>query len=203
MDEQKVTGVTGRGIPLAGNDMDTDRIIPARFMKCVTFDGLGEYAFHDARFDEEGGEKEHPFNDSRFKGGSVLIVGSNFGCGSSREHAPQALMRYGIEAIIGESFAEIFRGNCSALGVPVVEVTHEEAELLRALVEDAPDTEIAIDLTAGSIAAGGYHIRFKMPEANQKVLVSGTWDTTSVLLAGKDRIEATVGRIPYLNDFRG
>jgi 3-isopropylmalate/(R)-2-methylmalate dehydratase small subunit len=202
MEDSKITDVAGRGIPLPGNDVDTDRIIPARYMKCVTFDGLGEYAFYDARFDEEGNQKEHPFNDSRYKGGSILIVGSNFGCGSSREHAPQALMRYGIEAIIGESFAEIFRGNCSALGVPLAEVSHEEAELLRTLVEDEPDTEIAIDLDAGTITAGGYHIRFDMPEANQKVLVSGTWDTTSVLLAGKERIEDKVREIPYLNDFR-
>ena len=201
--ESVVSGAAGRGIPVPGNDMDTDRIIPARFMKCVTFDGLGEYAFHDARFDEEGNAKEHPFNDPRYKGAGIMIVGSNFGCGSSREHAPQALMRYGVRALIGESFAEIFAGNCSALGVPTVTVSAQEIELLSHLVHDEPETEISIDLKARTIQAGGYRMEFRMPESSRKVLVEGTWDTTAVLLAGRAEIDATAGRLPYLSGFRG
>lgn len=193
----------GRGIPLPGNDIDTDRIIPARFMKCVTFDGLGDYAFHDARFDEEGNPREHPFNDTRFKGGTILVVGSNFGCGSSREHAPQALTKYGISALVGESFAEIFAGNCSALGIPTVTVSHQEAELLMNLVEDQPDSEIHIDLEKKTVTAGGYHIPFDIPDSSRKVLLSGTWDTTSVLLANKERIEKTAAAIPYVSGFAG
>ena len=193
----------GRGIPLPGNDVDTDRIIPARFMKCVTFDGLGEYAFNDARSDEEGNQKDHPFNDPRFKGGSILIVGSNFGCGSSREHAPQALIGYGIKALIGESFAEIFAGNCSALGIPTVTVSPEEAELLMNLVQDQPETEIHIDLEAKAISAGGYHIALDMPESSRRVLLGGTWDTTAVLLGNKGEIEKTASRIPYISGFSG
>jgi 3-isopropylmalate/(R)-2-methylmalate dehydratase small subunit len=203
MADDKIKGVSGRGVPVPGADIDTDRIIPARYMKAVTFEGLGKYAFHDVRFDQEGNLKDHPFNDARYKGASVLIVGSNFGCGSSREHAPQALMRFGIKAIIGESFAEIFAGNCSALGIPAVRVSRQEAEMLMHLVEEKPGTELELDLEKKLVKAGGYEIRIDMPESSRKVLVDGTWDSTAVLLANSDAIERTAGRIPYLAGFAG
>ena len=198
-----IKAATGNGVPVPGADIDTDRIIPARYMKAVTFEGLGPYAFRDVRFDQEGNKKDHPFNDPRYKGASILIVGSNFGCGSSREHAPQALMRWGIKAIIGESFAEIFAGNCSALGIPAVKVSAQEAEMLMHLVQEKPDTQIRIDLEKKLVSAGGYEIPLDMPEAGRKVLVDGTWDSTAVLLANKEAIERTAARIPYLTGFRG
>lgn len=198
-----IKGASGRGIPVPGADIDTDRIIPARYMKAVTFEGLGEYAFQDARFDQEGNRKDHPFNEARYKGASILIVGSNFGCGSSREHAPQALMRWGIKAIIGESFAEIFAGNCSAMGIPAVRVSPQEAEMLMHLVQEKPETPIEIDLEKKVVRAGGYEIRLDMPEAGRKVLVEGTWDSTAVLLANRQAIERTASRIPYLRGFAG
>ena len=197
----QIKGARGRGVPVPGTDIDTDRIIPARYMKAVTFEGLGQYAFQDVRFDQEGNAKDHPFNNPRHKGASILIVGSNFGCGSSREHAPQALMRWGIKAIIGESFAEIFAGNCSALGVPAVRVSAQEAEMLMHLVEEKPDTPIEIDLEKKLVRAAGYEIRLDMPESGRKVLVDGTWDSTAVLLANKDPIARTAARIPYLRGF--
>ena len=133
--------ITGTGIPVPGNDIDTDRIIPARFMKCVTFDGLEQYAFYDERFSGDT-PKAHPFNDDRFLGGSILIVNKNFGCGSSREHAPQALVRFGMRAIIGESFAEIFAGNCTALGVPAVTASQDHITQLMQAVESDPKIRI-------------------------------------------------------------
>ena len=138
--------IRGRAIPVPGNDIDTDRIIPARYLKFVTFDTLGQFVFQDERFDENGKEREHPFNDERFKGGEILLVNNNFGCGSSREHAPQSLMRAGIRGIVGESFGEIFAGNCTALGIPTVRLKHEEIEVLMAAVEADPGTEITLDL---------------------------------------------------------
>ena len=200
--DNAVKGSAGRGVPVPGADIDTDRIIPARYMKAVTFEGLGKYAFHDVRFDQEGNKKDHPFNDPRYGGASILIVGSNFGCGSSREHAPQALMRFGIKAIIGESFAEIFAGNCSALGIPAVRVSHQEAEMLMHLVEEKPGTGIRIDLEKKVVEAGGYQIKLEMPESGRKVLVDGTWDSTATLLANAEAIKRTAARIPYLKGFR-
>jgi 3-isopropylmalate/(R)-2-methylmalate dehydratase small subunit len=141
-----VDRVSGTGIPVRGNDIDTDQIIPARFMKVVTFDGLGEFAFFDQRFDSEDEEKDHPFNEERFRDANVLVVNANFGCGSSREHAPQALMRWGIDAIVGESFASIFAGNCLALGIPTVTASTEEIGALQAFVEENPDAELTVDV---------------------------------------------------------
>ncbi|MFW5728280.1 MAG: 3-isopropylmalate dehydratase small subunit, partial [Spirochaetota bacterium] len=162
----KVVRVEGRGIPIRGNDVDTDRIIPARFMKVVTFDGLGEYAFYDQRYDAEGNEKLHPFNDPRFQGANILLVNANFGCGSSREHAPQALARWGIEAVVGESFAEIFAGNCTAMGVPAVSIPHEDVEALIDRVEEYPETQIAIDVREGTIVAEDLAFEFELSPAS-------------------------------------
>lgn len=192
---------TGTGIPVPGNDIDTDRIIPARFMKCVTFDGLEEYAFYDVRYDAQGNKLDHPFNDPRFAGGSILIANMNFGCGSSREHAPQSLLRFGMTAIVAESFAEIFAGNCASLGVPAVTASQDDVARLTAVVEANPKTEITIDLEKKTLACGDLNIKVDMPDAARQALVSGTWDTTAQLLANRDAIEAAADKIPYLSGF--
>jgi 3-isopropylmalate/(R)-2-methylmalate dehydratase small subunit len=201
----------GRAIPLPGDDVDTDRIIPARYLREITFETLGQYAFYDERFDEKGKEKpypgsdkserQHPLNDKRFNGGTVLLVNRNFGCGSSREHAPQSLMRMGIKAFVGESFAEIFSGNCTALGLPAARVTHEDAVELQRIVEGAPSTALTIDMEARTVTAGGRSFPFTMPESDRKSLVTGEWDTTSVLLSNEKAIRETAKRIPYVNGF--
>lgn len=199
--QQPVKKIEGTGIVVRGNDIDTDQIIPARYMKVVTFDGLGEYAFYDVRYDEDGNKKPHPFNDARYEGASVLIVNSNFGCGSSREHAPQALMRSGIEVVIGESYAEIFAGNCTAMGVPAVRLTHEEVEEIMSAVENDPTTRITVDLPKGTVDVGGREYQFDIPPAYLNALTAGTWDSTSVLLSSLSDIEETMQSIPYLNGF--
>jgi len=199
MEDSKRLKTIGTGIPIPGNDTDTDRIIPARYMKCVTFDGLEKYAFYDERFHEDGSEKEHPFNESRYEGGSVFIVNKNFGCGSSREHAPQALVRFGMRAIIGESFAEIFAGNCAALGVPAVTAGQADLEKIMAVVQDRPQTEIRIDLESKIVVYGEVTAAIDMPEAFRMSLVEGLWDTTAQLLANEPEIHKTAAEIPYLS----
>ena len=194
---------TGRAIPMPGNDIDTDRIIPARYLKNVTFDGLGEAAFIDERAAERKAGRTHPFDDARYAGGSILVVGRNFGCGSSREHAPQALQRFGIRALVGESFAEIFSGNCTVLGIPVVRAAAADVERLQALVAEQPATEVTVDLEARQVAAGTLNCAADLPEGARLALVRGTWDSTTLLLANRDRIVATAGRLPYLNAFAG
>ncbi|MEI6875817.1 MAG: 3-isopropylmalate dehydratase small subunit, partial [Spirochaetota bacterium] len=164
--------VAGRGIPLREDDVDTDRIIPARYLKWVTFDGLGAHAFQDARFDESGKKKEHPFNDVRFEGASILVVNRNFGCGSSREHAPQALARAGITALVGESFAEIFSGNCVSLGLVAARVSAADAAALQDLVEADPKLAIEVDLATREVRAGAKRFAFTMPESELSALSS-------------------------------
>lgn len=199
---EAVKQITGSAVPVPGNDIDTDQIIPARFMKVVTFEGLGEYAFYDLRFDPSGAAKPHPFSDDRYRGASVLLVNSNFGCGSSREHAPQALMRWGIKVVIGESFAEIFAGNCTAMGVPAVTVAPEVVRELVAAVEADPTTQITVDLPRSRIGFGATGYDFQMPPAYRSALIAGSWDSTSVLLSNLAGIDATTKRLPYLNGFR-
>ncbi|PSP54004.1 3-isopropylmalate dehydratase small subunit [Halobacteriales archaeon QH_7_68_42] len=181
-DIPEVDHVSGTGIPLRGNDIDTDQVIPARFMKVVTFDGLGEFAFFDQRFDDEDNPKDHPMNEERFRDASVMVVNSNFGCGSSREHAPQALMRRGIDALIGESFAEIFAGNCLALGIPTVTADHETIDALQRWVDDNPDGEIEIDIASETITYGSNEISVTVDDGQRKALVDGIWDTTAAVL---------------------
>ena len=194
--------VSGTGIPVRGNDIDTDQIIPARFMKVVTFDGLGEFAFFDQRFDDEDNPKDHPFNEERFQDANILVVNSNFGCGSSREHAPQALMRWGIDAIIGESFAEIFAGNCLALGIPTVTASTEEIGALQAFVDENPDAEIEIDVEREVITygAGGEEtaIDAEVADAQHKALVEGVWDTTALMKANENAVRDTAHSLPYM-----
>ena len=198
----KIKSVSGRGIPLPGNDLDTDRIIPARYLKCVTFDELGKYVFYDVRFNEDGSLKDHPFNDKRYQGASILIVGRNFGCGSSREHAPQSILRFGIKAILGESFAEIFADNCTAIGLPVAMAEKADIENLMKFVQDDPVCEIKIDLEKKEAAYGDFAVQIQVPEQSRSALVSGTWDSTAELLSAEKQIKEVAGKLPYNRQFK-
>ncbi|WP_276272106.1 3-isopropylmalate dehydratase small subunit [Haloarcula litorea] len=198
----EVDYVEGTGIPIRGNDIDTDQIIPARFMKVVTFDGLGEFAFFDLRFDDEDNQKDHPMNEERFQDANVMVVNDNFGCGSSREHAPQALMRWGIDALIGEGFAEIFAGNCLALGIPTVTADHESINALQQWVDDNPDGNIEVDVAAETVRYGGNEISVSVDDAQRQALVEGIWDTTALMKANRNAIEETAAQLPYLDRTR-
>ncbi len=195
---EPVREVRGTGIPVRGNDIDTDQIIPARFMKVVTFDGLGEFAFFDQRFDEHDEQQDHPFNDERFQGANVLVVNANFGCGSSREHAPQALQRWGIDAIIGESFASIFAGNCLALGIPTVTTDEETVTELQDRIEARPDAEIAVDVENEIITVDGETITVTVDDAQRRALVEGVWDTTALMRANTDAVRDVAANLPYV-----
>jgi 3-isopropylmalate/(R)-2-methylmalate dehydratase small subunit len=200
----KITQVAGRPIPLRGNDIDTDRIIPARFMKAITFDGLGQYSFYDVRFDASGGSKGHIMDDPRFqaKGSRVALVNKNFGCGSSREHAPQALMRWGIKAIVGESFADIFFGNCVTMGIPCVTASEADLLALMTAVEDDPAHELAVDLKSMQATYRGKSYSVSMPSGPRNQLLEGTWDATRILLAAAEDTKATAAKLPYVRGFR-
>lgn len=194
-----ITKVSGTAVPIPGADIDTDRIIPARFMKCVTFDGLGEYAFYDVRFDPESGEKtDHPLNDERFNDASILVAGINFGCGSSREHAPQSLAKYGFSAIIAESFAEIFYGNSTTLGLPCVSSTRENIDILKAACAADPTLEVLIDLNAMTVTAGDLSFPVDMPASARQALLAGKYDPIKELLDNNDKIEATAASLSYV-----
>jgi len=193
-----VDQVSGTGIPIRGNDIDTDQIIPARFMKVVTFDGLGEFAFFDLRYDEDDEPKDHPMNEERYQGANVMVVNNNFGCGSSREHAPQALMRWGIDALIGESFAEIFAGNCLALGIPTVTAEPEDVRDLQNYVEEYPDEEIEIDVADETVHFDDRTISVTVNEGQRKALVDGIWDTTALMKSNRQAIAETAENLPYV-----
>jgi 3-isopropylmalate/(R)-2-methylmalate dehydratase small subunit len=186
--------VSGRGLPLPGSDIDTDRIIPARFLKVVTFEGLGEHVFEDARRQNP----EHPFNQPAYAGAAVLVVGQNFGCGSSREHAPQSLMRWGIRALVGVSFAEIFFGNCVMLGIPCLTASAEDVAWLQKAIERAPTEPLAVDVERQEVRFGDRAITATIPDGPRNQLVSGTWDSTAVLLEAGASIEATAKKLPYV-----
>lgn len=189
--------IVGRGIPLPGNDIDTDRIIPARFLKGVTFEGLGEHAFADARRQNP----EHPFNSPAYRGASILVVGANFGCGSSREHAPQALMRWGIRAIVGASFAEIFFGNCVMLGIPCLTAAPEDLEWLQKAIARSPQEPVIVDVEQQEVRFGGRVIKATVPDGPRQQLVGGTWDSTAVLLEAGNAIEGTAAKLPYVSGY--
>lgn len=197
----QIARIEGTGVAVRGNDIDTDRIIPARFLKAITFDGIGEFAFQDVRIDENGSVTDHPFNTRVYRDASILLVNKNFGCGSSREHAPQALLRWGIKAIIGESFAEIFAGNCTVLGVPAVSVSEAEIAELMSLVESCPDAMISLDLLAGTVATPDSQYRFQMPTAYLQSLAGGTWDSTALLLQNAQSVRKTAVDLPYITRF--
>jgi len=199
-----ITRVAGRPIPLRGNDIDTDRIIPARYMKAITFDGMGQYAFYDARFDAEGKSRGHVLDDPKYqaKGPRVAIVNKNFGCGSSREHAPQALLRWGIKALVGESFADIFFGNCVALGVPCVTASASDVAALMSAVEAAPAHDLVVDLGTMTASYNGTTYKIALPDGARKQLLDGTWDATRTLLDAAEQTRATAARLPYVSGFK-
>ncbi|WP_254841363.1 3-isopropylmalate dehydratase small subunit [Natronomonas marina] len=198
-DIPSVEYVAGTGIPVRGNDIDTDQIIPARFMKVVTFDGLGEFAFFDQRFHDDDTEKDHPFNEEQYQDANVMVVNANFGCGSSREHAPQALVRWGIDAIVGESFAEIFAGNCLALGVPTVTADADTVETLQEWVEENPDGDLEVDVADETVTYGGRTVDVEVDDAQRKALVEGIWDTTALMKSNADAVERTAESLPYVD----
>ena len=199
----RIVQVVGRPIPLRGNDIDTDRIIPARYMKAVTFEGLGRYAFYDARFDAEGHSKGHVMDDPRFeaKGSRIAIVNKNFGCGSSREHAPQALYRWGIKALVGESFADIFFGNCVAMGIPCATASEEDILSLTSAVEADPRHDLVVDLQALRATYADKAYPITLPVAVRAQFLEGTWDATRILLQAEEQVRNTAARLPYVKRF--
>jgi 3-isopropylmalate/(R)-2-methylmalate dehydratase small subunit len=198
MSINEIKTVTATAIPLLLDDIDTDRIIPARFLRCVTFEGLGAHAFEDDRLQDPG----HPFEQSRFQGAGILVAGRNFGCGSSREHAPQSLMRWGIRAIIAESFAEIFFGNCNSLGIPAVRAARADLEALAAAIEQNPAVQVTLDLEQLTVKAGALTFSVSMPESAREALVSGQWDYLGRLLSAEAQVTQHAASIPYLTGFR-
>lgn len=202
---QRITLVEGTALPMRGDDIDTDRIMPARFLRAVTFDGLEQHLFEDERAGSAAGDRAHavvhPFDDPRFAGSSVLLVNGNFGCGSSREHAPQGLLRAGIRAVIGESFSEIFFGNALIIGLPCVTATPETVQVLMERVEAQPDSVLRIELGAGSCTVGDVSVAVSLPSHARDALVTGAWDTTSLLLERYAEVDAVAARLPYTRDW--
>jgi 3-isopropylmalate/(R)-2-methylmalate dehydratase small subunit len=198
MSLEKITTVTGRAVHVPGNDIDTDRIIPARFMKCVTFEGLGQYLFRDVRQHADGRDKPHPLNDPRFQGATILLSGANFGCGSSREHAPQAIRKHGFRAIIAESYAEIFFGNCTTLGIPCLSARRADLQKLAAAVDADPALKIAIDVRQGTVRFGAQTIAATLRDSARDALLNGRWDAIGELLEGVEDVKKVAAGLPYL-----
>ena len=194
----KITSITGRAVYVPGNDIDTDRIIPARFMKCVTFDGLGEFLFYDVRKNADGTDKPHPLNEARFKGATILFSGANFGCGSSREHAPQALQKYGFRAVIAENFAEIFFGNCTTLGIPCATASRADIAKIAAAVEANPQTEVVLDVDQQQIRFAGQSVPAAVRATDRDALINGRWDAIGELIDGIPSVKTTAIKLPYL-----
>ena len=194
----KITSVTGRAVNVPGNDIDTDRIIPARFMKCVTFDGLGEFVFFDVRHDPQGNKVDHPIDRPQHKGATILLSGANFGCGSSREHAPQAIAKAGFKAIIAENFAEIFFGNSTTLGMPCVTVSREDIAKIAAAVEADPQVDVTIDLVALEARFAGQTVKIAQRETARDALINGRWDAIGELIDGLPDVRATAAKLPYM-----
>jgi 3-isopropylmalate/(R)-2-methylmalate dehydratase small subunit len=187
--------VTGRAVPVEGDDIDTDRIIPARYMRCVTFDGLGEFLFRDIRQTPEGKTTNHPIDQDQFKGSTILVSGMNFGCGSSREHAPQAIVRAGFKAVIAGNFAEIFFGNSTTLGLPCVTAKKEDLEALSHLIKKEPSTEVQIDLENLKVSAGKLSFPITMKASAQQGLLSGRYDAIADLLANLPKVKELASRL--------
>ncbi|MCB9680803.1 MAG: 3-isopropylmalate dehydratase small subunit [Alphaproteobacteria bacterium] len=194
---QPIPTVVGRGVFVPGDDIDTDRIIPARFMKCVTFDGLGAYAFHDERFREDGSSKGHPLDAAAHAGASVLVSGRNFGCGSSREHAPQALYRFGLRAVLAPSFAEIFAGNCTTLGIVCGVVGADDADAIGAAVTAEPGAVLTLDVAGGRVALGDRNWPMALPASTREALLSGRWDPLQELAEQAAAVSRVARALPY------
>ncbi|MGE0448970.1 MAG: 3-isopropylmalate dehydratase small subunit 2 [Vicinamibacterales bacterium] len=192
-----ITTVTGRAIPLRGDELDTDRIMPARFLKAVTFDGLETHVFEDDRKDNPN----HPFNNPKYAGASILVVNKNFGCGSSREHAPQGLLRYGIKVIVGESYSEIFLGNSSVLGMPCFTTDKASIDALHSLIEQHPETLVEADVRTGVVKAGDLTIQASVKPSLRDAFLTDQWNPTSMLLADFEQVADTAARLPYVAGF--
>ncbi|MGI9323336.1 MAG: 3-isopropylmalate dehydratase small subunit [Pseudomonadales bacterium] len=192
-----ISRVTGRGVYVPGNDIDTDRIIPARFLKCVTFDELGPSLFYDVRFDANGSTKGHPLDAEQHQGAAILIADDNFGCGSSREHAPQAIQKFGLQAIIAGSFAEIFHGNCTSLGIPCLAMANDERQRLAAAVAEAPQEELILDLAAEQVIFANNTYKATMKKSAREALLAATYDPLDELLAVASQVKETAARLGY------
>jgi 3-isopropylmalate/(R)-2-methylmalate dehydratase small subunit len=192
----RITAIEGPALPLRGDDIDTDRIIPARYLRTVSFDGLERHVFEDDRK-----AAPHPFDDVRFAGARVLLVHGNFGCGSSREHAPQALYRWGIRAILGESFSDIFFGNAALIGLPCLTAARADIDALMSFVEQHPRSAVRVDLAELTCESDAFVCRIEMPSAQRDAFTSGTWDTTGLLLERFDEVRDVATRLPYLTGF--
>jgi 3-isopropylmalate/(R)-2-methylmalate dehydratase small subunit len=195
---ERITTITGRAIPMRGNDIDTDRIVPARFLSALTFEGMQAHLFEDDRRLGGPGHNRHVFDVPAYQGASIMLVNSNFGCGSSREHAPQAIRRWGIQAIVGESFAEIFFGNSLMIGMPCVTASPQDVAALMTLVERDPATELVIDLREGACVAGGVRRAIAIPPKVRDAFATGAWDTTGLLLDRYEEVTAAANRLPYV-----
>ena len=196
-DVGRIDCIEGTAIPLRGANIDTDRIIPARFLKAVTFDGLGEHVFEDDRRALE----DHPFSDPRYAHATILLVNENFGSGSSREHAPQALKRWGIGACVGESFSEIFRGNALAIGLPCATASPADIEEVMVRIEEAPETRVRISVSELSLRMDARTLPLGMPDGEREALLHGHWDGTGLLLDQFEQVRAVAGRLPYVSGF--
>lgn len=196
-----ISSISGRGIPVRGNDIDTDRIIPARFLRCVTFDGLGAHVFEDDRAQLKAQGKLHSFDDPRYAGARVLVANANFGCGSSREHAPQAIAKWGVQAIVAVSYSEIFHGNCVAMGLPAVRVPQADSEAMQAAIEADPQVAVRLDLEAMQVQVGAKRYSCQLADGPRSQFLSGSWDALGELVDGLPQVRATARRLPYLNAF--
>jgi 3-isopropylmalate/(R)-2-methylmalate dehydratase small subunit len=192
-----ISHIEGRALPLRGDELDTDRIMPARFLRAVSFEGLEQHLFEDDRAADPG----HAFNDPRYVGASILVVNANFGCGSSREHAPQGLVRAGFRAIVGESFSEIFLGNAAMLGLPCFVASHDAVDRLQTLIETTPEMPMTANVASGAIATGTMHIAATLPPALRDGFISGQWNPTLMLLERFDEVRAVADRLPYIRGF--
>jgi len=196
---EKITAVSGQAVQVPGNDIDTDRIIPARFMKCVTFDGLGEFLFYDVRKDADGNDKPHPLNEDRFKGATILLSGANFGCGSSREHAPQAIQKYGFRGIVAENFAEIFFGNCTTLGIPCACASRADIARIAAALEADPNIEVTIDVDQQVVRFGDDSVTAEIRGSARDALLNGRWDAIAELHEAVPQVQEVAGKLAYMS----
>jgi len=194
----KITTITGKAVTVPGNDIDTDRIIPARFMKCITFDGLGEFLFYDVRKNADGSNKAHHMNEPKYKDATILLSGANFGCGSSREHAPQAIQKHGFKAVVAEGFAEIFFGNCTTLGIPCFTAAREDIAKISAAVEANPALEVTLDVANQEIRFGNQRVKASVRDTARDALVNGRWDAIAELIEGLPAMNTCAATLPYL-----
>ncbi len=201
MASNRITRVSGRAMVIRGDDIDTDRIIPARFLKEITFSNLGKYPFYDERFNADGSERPHPFNEQRNQGTQILIVNKNFGCGSSREHAPQALMRWGIKAIVGETFAEIFASNCVTIGIPAIRVDEQQLRQIQDVADSDAELVWSVDLDPPRIESDRISAQAQMSEQHRTALVDGLWNSTDLLLENAGLTKQLSEQLPYMNNY--